>query len=74
MWKEQHRPGRKRVTRRSSSSSGVVCGFSAPSRPTLKGPGEDNEEEQETFVEEEESDGTFFILNLQELLAHLVII
>ncbi|MBW0539121.1 hypothetical protein O181_078836 [Austropuccinia psidii MF-1] len=53
-------PSRKegRVPRRSSSFSGVVGGFPVLSRTTLKGPGEDGEEEEENSVEEEESDGT----------------
>ncbi|MBW0500238.1 hypothetical protein O181_039953 [Austropuccinia psidii MF-1] len=40
-----------RVPRRSSSFPGI-------SRTTLKGPGEDGEEEEENYVEEEGSDGT----------------
>ncbi|MBW0462423.1 hypothetical protein O181_002138 [Austropuccinia psidii MF-1] len=51
-WKEG------RGKRRSSSSSGVVGGLTGISRTTLKGPGEDGEEEEESFVEEEASDGT----------------
>ncbi|MBW0583307.1 hypothetical protein O181_123022, partial [Austropuccinia psidii MF-1] len=47
-----------RVPRISSSFSGVVGGFPGLSRTTLKGPGEDGEEEEEDSVEEEESDGT----------------
>ncbi|MBW0556124.1 hypothetical protein O181_095839 [Austropuccinia psidii MF-1] len=47
-----------RVPRRSNSFSGVVGGFPALSRTTLKGPGEGGEEEEENSVEEEESDGT----------------
>ncbi|MBW0517403.1 hypothetical protein O181_057118 [Austropuccinia psidii MF-1] len=47
-----------RVQRRSSSFSGVVGRFPGCSRTTLKGPGEDGEEEEENSVEEEESDGT----------------
>ncbi|MBW0498813.1 hypothetical protein O181_038528 [Austropuccinia psidii MF-1] len=47
-----------RVPKRSSSFSGVVGGFPGISRTTIKGPGEDGEEEEENFVEEEESDGT----------------
>ncbi|MBW0500876.1 hypothetical protein O181_040591 [Austropuccinia psidii MF-1] len=52
-------PSRKegRWPRRSSSFSGVVGGFPELSRTTLKGPGEDGEEEEEISVEEEESDG-----------------
>ncbi|MBW0583756.1 hypothetical protein O181_123471 [Austropuccinia psidii MF-1] len=46
-----------RGQRRSSSFSGVVGGFQGISRTTSKGPGEDGEEE-EKYVEEEESDGT----------------
>ncbi|MBW0468723.1 hypothetical protein O181_008438 [Austropuccinia psidii MF-1] len=52
IWKEGRGP------RRSSSFSGVVGGFPGLSRTTLKGPGEDGEEEEENSVEEEESDGT----------------
>ncbi|MBW0538873.1 hypothetical protein O181_078588 [Austropuccinia psidii MF-1] len=57
---EREAPSRKggRVPRRSSSFSGVVGGFPGPSRTTLKGPGEDGEEEEENSVEEEKSDGT----------------
>ncbi|MBW0540388.1 hypothetical protein O181_080103 [Austropuccinia psidii MF-1] len=51
-------PAEGRVPRRSSSFSGVVGGFPGLSRTTLKGPGEDGEEEEENSVEEEESDGT----------------
>ncbi|MBW0481177.1 hypothetical protein O181_020892 [Austropuccinia psidii MF-1] len=53
-------PSRKegRGPRRSNSFSGVVGGFPGLSRTTLKGPGEDGEEEQENSVEDEESDGT----------------
>ncbi|MBW0487737.1 hypothetical protein O181_027452 [Austropuccinia psidii MF-1] len=53
-------PSRKegRGPRRSTSVSGVVGGFPGLSRTTLKGPGEDGKEEEKTFVEEEESDGT----------------
>ncbi|MBW0504356.1 hypothetical protein O181_044071 [Austropuccinia psidii MF-1] len=47
-----------RVPRISSSLSGVVGGFAGLSRTTLKGPGEDGEDEEENSVEEEESDGT----------------
>ncbi|MBW0478229.1 hypothetical protein O181_017944 [Austropuccinia psidii MF-1] len=47
-----------RGPRRSSSFSGVVGGFPGLSRTTLKGPGEDGEEEEENSVAEEESDGT----------------
>ncbi|MBW0500560.1 hypothetical protein O181_040275 [Austropuccinia psidii MF-1] len=47
-----------RGPRRSSSFPGVVCGFPGLSRTTLKGPGEDGEEEEENSVEEEESEGT----------------
>ncbi|MBW0589936.1 hypothetical protein O181_129651 [Austropuccinia psidii MF-1] len=52
-------PSRKggRVPTRSSSFSGVVSLFPGLSRTTLKGPGEDGEEE-ENSVEAEESDGT----------------
>ncbi|MBW0499958.1 hypothetical protein O181_039673 [Austropuccinia psidii MF-1] len=53
-------PSRKegRVPRRSSSLSGVVGGFPGTSRTIFKSPGEAGEEEEENFVEEEESDGT----------------
>ncbi|MBW0575872.1 hypothetical protein O181_115587 [Austropuccinia psidii MF-1] len=53
-------PSRKegRVPRRSNSFSGVVGSFPGISRTSLKGPGEDGEEEEENSVEEEESDGT----------------
>ncbi|MBW0573675.1 hypothetical protein O181_113390 [Austropuccinia psidii MF-1] len=53
-------PSRKegRGPRRSSSLSGVVGGLPGLSRTTLKGPGEDGEEEEENSVEEEASDGT----------------
>ncbi|MBW0576837.1 hypothetical protein O181_116552, partial [Austropuccinia psidii MF-1] len=47
-----------RVSRRSSSFSGVVGGFPGSSRTIFKGPGENGEEEAENSVEEEESDGT----------------
>ncbi|MBW0566552.1 hypothetical protein O181_106267 [Austropuccinia psidii MF-1] len=47
-----------RGLRRSSSLSGVVGRFPGSSRTNLRGPLEDGEEEEETFVEEEESDGT----------------
>ncbi|MBW0584572.1 hypothetical protein O181_124287 [Austropuccinia psidii MF-1] len=46
-----------RGPRRSSSFSGVVGGFSGLSRTSLKVPGEDDEE-KENSVEEEESYGT----------------
>ncbi|MBW0530119.1 hypothetical protein O181_069834 [Austropuccinia psidii MF-1] len=51
-------PSRKEGTgtRTSSSFSGVVGRFPGLSRTTLKGPGEDGEEEEENSVEEEESD------------------
>ncbi|MBW0552770.1 hypothetical protein O181_092485 [Austropuccinia psidii MF-1] len=52
IWKEGRGP------RRSNSFSGVVDSFPGLSRTTLKGPGEDGEEEEENSVEEEESDGT----------------
>ncbi|MBW0526696.1 hypothetical protein O181_066411 [Austropuccinia psidii MF-1] len=57
-------PSRKEggVQRRSSSFSGVVGGFPGLSRTTLKGPGEDVEEEGEDSVEEEESYGTEGVL------------
>ncbi|MBW0518285.1 hypothetical protein O181_058000 [Austropuccinia psidii MF-1] len=50
-------PSRKegRGPRRSNSFSGVVGRFPGLSRTTFKGPGE---EEEENYVEEEESDGT----------------
>ncbi|MBW0543939.1 hypothetical protein O181_083654 [Austropuccinia psidii MF-1] len=50
-------PEEGRVPRRSSSFSGVVGGFPGLSRTTLKGPGEDSEEEEENSVEEEGYDG-----------------
>ncbi|MBW0506372.1 hypothetical protein O181_046087 [Austropuccinia psidii MF-1] len=52
-------PSRKegRVPKRSISFSGVVGGFPGLSWTTLKGPDEDGEEE-ENYVEEEDSDGT----------------
>ncbi|MBW0586071.1 hypothetical protein O181_125786, partial [Austropuccinia psidii MF-1] len=51
-------PSRKegRVPRRSSSFSGVVGRFPGTSRTTLRGPGEDGEEEEENSVDEEGSD------------------
>ncbi|MBW0526993.1 hypothetical protein O181_066708 [Austropuccinia psidii MF-1] len=57
---EEAEPSRKEVrgSRRLKSFSGVVGGFPGLSRSTFKGPGEDCEEEEENFVEEEESDGT----------------
>ncbi|MBW0532259.1 hypothetical protein O181_071974 [Austropuccinia psidii MF-1] len=48
----------KKGRRRSSSGSGVVSRFPGLSRTTLKGPGEDCEEEEGNSVEEEESDVT----------------
>ncbi|MBW0462287.1 hypothetical protein O181_002002 [Austropuccinia psidii MF-1] len=53
-------PSRKegRGPSRSSSFSGVVGGFPGLLGTTLKGPGEDGEEEEENSVEEENSDGT----------------
>ncbi|MBW0497906.1 hypothetical protein O181_037621 [Austropuccinia psidii MF-1] len=47
-----------RGPRRSSSFSGVVGRFPGLSRTSLKVPCEDDKEEEENFVEEEESDGT----------------
>ncbi|MBW0537488.1 hypothetical protein O181_077203 [Austropuccinia psidii MF-1] len=47
-----------RVPRRSNSLSGVVGGFQGLSSTTLKGPGDDGEEEEGNSLEEEESDGT----------------
>ncbi|MBW0493723.1 hypothetical protein O181_033438 [Austropuccinia psidii MF-1] len=57
---EGEEPSRKegRGPRRSSSFSGVVGGFPGTSRTIFRGPGEDGEEEEENFVEEEESGGT----------------
>ncbi|MBW0544400.1 hypothetical protein O181_084115 [Austropuccinia psidii MF-1] len=57
---ERAAPFRKegRGPRRSSSFSGVVGRFPGTSRTIFRGPGEDGEEEEENFVEEEESDGT----------------
>ncbi|MBW0475976.1 hypothetical protein O181_015691 [Austropuccinia psidii MF-1] len=58
---EGEAPSRKegRGPRRSSSFSGVVGSFQRLSGTTLKGPGEDGqEEEEENFVEEEDSEGT----------------
>ncbi|MBW0492424.1 hypothetical protein O181_032139 [Austropuccinia psidii MF-1] len=53
-------PSRKegRGPRRSNSFSGVVGSFPGLSRSTFKGPGEDDEVEEENSVEEEESEGT----------------
>ncbi|MBW0480265.1 hypothetical protein O181_019980 [Austropuccinia psidii MF-1] len=53
-------PSRKegRGPRRSNSFSGVVGRFPRLSRTTLKGTGEDGEEEEENSVEEGESDKT----------------
>ncbi|MBW0470876.1 hypothetical protein O181_010591 [Austropuccinia psidii MF-1] len=53
-------PSRKEVRgpRISSFFSGVVGGFPGLSRTTIKGPGKDGEEEEESLVEEEEYDGT----------------
>ncbi|MBW0484079.1 hypothetical protein O181_023794 [Austropuccinia psidii MF-1] len=53
-------PSRKegRGPRRSSFFSRVVDGFSGLSRTTFKVPGEYDEEEEENYVEEEESNGT----------------
>ncbi|MBW0549644.1 hypothetical protein O181_089359 [Austropuccinia psidii MF-1] len=51
-------PAEGRGPRRSSSFSGVVGRFPGLSRTTFKGPGEDGEEEEENFVEVEESDDT----------------
>ncbi|MBW0589921.1 hypothetical protein O181_129636 [Austropuccinia psidii MF-1] len=53
-------PSRKegRVPRRSSSFSGVVGRFPGTSRTTFRGPGEDGEEEEESSVEEKDSDGS----------------
>ncbi|MBW0547012.1 hypothetical protein O181_086727 [Austropuccinia psidii MF-1] len=47
-----------RGPRRSSPFSGVVGGFPGILRTAFKGPGEDGEEEEENFVEEEDSNGT----------------
>ncbi|MBW0525309.1 hypothetical protein O181_065024 [Austropuccinia psidii MF-1] len=47
-----------RGPRRSRSFSGVVGRFPGTSRTIFGGPGEDGEEEEENYVEEEESDGT----------------
>ncbi|MBW0520694.1 hypothetical protein O181_060409 [Austropuccinia psidii MF-1] len=57
---EGEAPSRKegRGSRRLSSFSGVVSGFPGISRTTFKGPCEYGEEEEEDYVEEEESDGT----------------
>ncbi|MBW0468792.1 hypothetical protein O181_008507 [Austropuccinia psidii MF-1] len=57
---ERAAPSRKegRGPRRSISLSGVVGGFPVVTRTIFKGPGEDGEEEEENFVEEEDSDGT----------------
>ncbi|MBW0512258.1 hypothetical protein O181_051973 [Austropuccinia psidii MF-1] len=43
---------------RSNSFSGVVGRFPGTSRTSFKGPGKDGEEEEENYVEEQESDGT----------------
>ncbi|MBW0465816.1 hypothetical protein O181_005531 [Austropuccinia psidii MF-1] len=58
--KEGAAPSRKkgRGLRISSSFSGVVGTFRGISKTTLKGPGEDGEEEEENSVEEEEFDST----------------
>ncbi|MBW0531732.1 hypothetical protein O181_071447 [Austropuccinia psidii MF-1] len=59
IWKEKHFPGRKKECQEKSSSfSGVVARFPGHSRTTLKGPGEDGEEEEDNSVEGEGSDGT----------------
>ncbi|MBW0583336.1 hypothetical protein O181_123051 [Austropuccinia psidii MF-1] len=52
-------PSRKegRGPRRSNSFSGVAGRLPGLSRTTLKGPGEDGEEEEENSVKEEEADG-----------------
>ncbi|MBW0553521.1 hypothetical protein O181_093236 [Austropuccinia psidii MF-1] len=57
---EGEAPSRKegRGPRKSNSFSGVVEQFPGLSRTTLKGPGEDGEEEEDNSVKEEESDGT----------------
>ncbi|MBW0482906.1 hypothetical protein O181_022621 [Austropuccinia psidii MF-1] len=47
-----------RGTRRYSSFLGVVGSFPSISRTTFKGPDEDGEEEENNFVEDEDSDGT----------------
>ncbi|MBW0519332.1 hypothetical protein O181_059047 [Austropuccinia psidii MF-1] len=56
---ERESPSRKegRGPRRSSSFPGVVGGFPGTSRTILRAPGKDGEEEKESSVEEEESDG-----------------
>ncbi|MBW0577671.1 hypothetical protein O181_117386 [Austropuccinia psidii MF-1] len=53
-------PSRKegRGPRKSSSFSGVVGGFPGTSRTIFKGPGEDGDEEEESSVENAESDCT----------------
>ncbi|MBW0514218.1 hypothetical protein O181_053933 [Austropuccinia psidii MF-1] len=53
-------PSRKegRGPRISSLFSGVVGRFPGASRTIFKGPGEDGKEEEENYVEEEESDST----------------
>ncbi|MBW0592335.1 hypothetical protein O181_132050 [Austropuccinia psidii MF-1] len=58
--KEGAAPSRKegRVPRRSNYFSRVVGSFSGMSRTTFRGPGEDGKGEEESSVEEEESDGT----------------
>ncbi|MBW0505134.1 hypothetical protein O181_044849 [Austropuccinia psidii MF-1] len=55
--KEGEAPSRKegRVPRRSNSFSGVVGSSPGMSRTKFRGPGEDGEEEEENYVEEEES-------------------
>ncbi|MBW0551810.1 hypothetical protein O181_091525, partial [Austropuccinia psidii MF-1] len=50
--------------RRASSFSGVVGGFPGTSRTIFRGPGQDGEEEEENYVEEEESDGTEGVASL----------
>ncbi|MBW0477379.1 hypothetical protein O181_017094 [Austropuccinia psidii MF-1] len=56
---EGEAPSRKegRGPRISRSFSGVVGAFPGISRTTLKGPGEDDAEEEEMSVEKEQSDG-----------------
>ncbi|MBW0486820.1 hypothetical protein O181_026535 [Austropuccinia psidii MF-1] len=56
MWKEGRGP------KRSSSFPGVAGSFPILLSTTLKGPGEDGEEEEENPMEEEGSDGTEGVL------------
>ncbi|MBW0475419.1 hypothetical protein O181_015134 [Austropuccinia psidii MF-1] len=57
-WNGKHHPEGRKKTRRSKSFSGVVEDFPGISRTTLKGPGEDDAEEEENTLEGEEYDST----------------